>query len=57
MRFNQIMAAIVILAIILFVVVFVVILSEAERRIPVQYAKKLQGRKQVGGRDDFFIFL
>jgi preprotein translocase subunit SecY len=31
-------------------VVFVVILQDAERRIPVQYSKKLQGRKQVGGQ-------
>ena len=51
--FNKIMAAIVILAIILFVVVFVVVLSEAERRIPVQYAKKLQGRKQIGGQSTY----
>ena len=31
-------------------VVFVVVLQDAERRIPVQYSKKLQGRKQVGGQ-------
>lgn len=51
--FSKIMSALVIIAIILFVVVFVVILSEAERRIPVQYAKKLQGRKQVGGQSTY----
>lgn len=51
--FNKLMSALVIIGIILFVVVFVVILSEAERRIPVQYAKKLQGRKQVGGQSTY----
>lgn len=44
-----IIAAIVILAVILAVIVFVVILQSAERKIPVQYAKKVQGRKMVGG--------
>ena len=34
-------------------VVFVVILQNAERRIPVQYSKKLQGRRQVGGQDTY----
>ena len=31
-------------------VVFVVILQDAVRKIPVQYAKKMQGRKMVGGQ-------
>ena len=35
---------------VLAVVVFVVILSDAERHIPVQYSKKMQGRKLVGGQ-------
>ncbi len=43
------LSAVVILAIILAIVVLVVILQCAERRIPVQYARKLQGRRQVGG--------
>lgn len=34
-------------------VVFVVVLQDAERRIPVQYSKKLQGRKQVGGQQTY----
>ena len=46
---NAVIAAAVIIAVILFVVVFVVILQDAERRIPVQYSKKVQGRKMVGG--------
>ncbi|MGI6070443.1 MAG: preprotein translocase subunit SecY [Blautia sp.] len=44
------LAAVIILAIILVVVVFVLILNGAERRIPVQYSKKMQGRKMVGGQ-------
>ncbi len=45
-----VLAAIIILAIILAVIVFVIILQDGERRIPVQYSKKIQGRKQVGGQ-------
>ena len=44
------LAVVIIVAIILVLVVFVVVLQDAERRIPVQYSKKLQGRKQVGGQ-------
>ena len=43
-------AALVIIAIIVAMVLFVVLLQGAERRIPVQYSKKIQGRKQVGGQ-------
>lgn len=45
-----VMAAVVIVAIILGMVVFVVLLQGGQRRIPVQYSKKIQGRKQVGGQ-------
>ena len=44
------LAAVIILAVILVTVVFVIILQDGERRIPVQYSKKLQGRKVVGGQ-------
>ena len=44
------MAVVIILAVILLTVVFVVLLQGAERRIPVQYSKKIQGRRQVGGQ-------
>lgn len=47
---RGILAAIVIIAIILFVVVFVIALQGGQRKIPVQYSKKIQGRKQVGGQ-------
>lgn len=41
---------IIIVAIIAAMVIFVIILQDAERRIPVQYSKKVQGRKMVGGQ-------
>lgn len=47
---RKVLSAAVILAIILAVVVFVVFLQGGERRIPVQYSKKIQGRRQVGGQ-------
>lgn len=43
-------AAIIILAIILAMIVMVIILNDGVRKIPVQYAKKVQGRKMVGGQ-------
>ena len=44
------LAALIILAVILAVVIFVVILQSGERRIAVQYSKKVQGRKMYGGQ-------
>lgn len=44
------LAALVILAVIVATVVLVILLNDAQRRIPVQYAKKMQGRKMVGGQ-------
>ena len=46
---KAVLAAVIIAAIIIALVVFVVILQSAERRIPVQYSNKIQGRRQVGG--------
>ncbi len=43
-------AAIIIIGIIVLMVVLVIILNDAVRKIPVQYAKKVQGRKMVGGQ-------
>ena len=40
----------IIAAVIIITVILTVILNGAERRIPVQYAKKVQGRKMVGGQ-------
>ena len=47
---KAVLAAVVICAIIVVMVIFVIILQDAERKIPVQYSKKIQGRKQVGGQ-------
>ena len=47
---KGVLAVVIILAVILLTVVFVVLLQGAERRIPVQYSKKIQGRRQVGGQ-------
>ena len=45
-----VIAVVVILAIIIGTFVLTILLNDAERRIPVQYSKKLQGRKQIGGQ-------
>jgi len=47
---TAILAAVIIFAIIVAMVVLVVLLNSATRKIPVQYAKKVQGRKMVGGQ-------
>ena len=39
-----------ILAVLAAMVVFVVVLNSGERRIPVQYSKKMQGRRMIGGQ-------
>ena len=46
---TAVVAGLIILACILVMVVFVVLLCDAERRIPVQYTQKLQGRRMMGG--------
>lgn len=47
---NGLIGAVVILAVILGTVVFIIVLSDGERRISVQYSKKTQGRRLVGGQ-------
>ncbi|MCH5343646.1 MAG: preprotein translocase subunit SecY [Acetatifactor sp.] len=47
---TAILAAVIIFAIIIAMVVLVIILNAGTRKIPVQYAKKVQGRKMVGGQ-------
>ena len=44
------LAGVIILAIIIVTVVLVILLNDAQRKIPVQYAKKMQGRKMMGGQ-------
>ena len=46
-------ACIIVLAIIIAIFVFVIILNDAERRIPVQYSKKMQGRRMIGGQSTY----
>ena len=45
---QKVVYGLIILTIIVAIVVLVVLLNDAERKIPVQYAKKLQGRRLVG---------
>ncbi|MCR5205888.1 MAG: preprotein translocase subunit SecY [Lachnospiraceae bacterium] len=45
-----VISAVIIAAIIIGMVVLIVLLQDAERRIPVQYTRKIVGRKQVGGQ-------
>ena len=47
---TAILAVVIIFAIIIAMVVLVIILNDGVRKIPVQYAKKMQGRKMVGGQ-------
>ncbi len=46
-------SGIIVLAIIVAIVVFVLVLNDAERRIPVQYSKKMQGRRMIGGQSTY----
>ena len=46
---TAILAAVIIFAVIILTVVLVIILNAGVRKIPAQYAKKVQGRKMVGG--------
>ena len=48
-----VVSSLVIIAIILVMIIIVVILNGGVRKIPVQYAKKIQGNKMVGGQSTF----
>lgn len=50
---NAVIAAVIIIAVVILLIVLVVLLQDAQRRISVQYAKKMQGRKMVGGQSSF----
>lgn len=50
---TGVFAAFVILLIILGTTALTIVLCDAQRKIPVQYAKKVQGRKMVGGQSTF----
>ena len=47
---TAVLAAVIIFAVIIAMVILVIILNDGTRKIPVQYAKKVQGRKMVGGQ-------
>ena len=47
---KGVLAAAIIIAILVVMVVLVCFLQDGERRIPVQYSKKMQGRKMMGGQ-------
>ena len=49
----QVLNLAIIIAIIIAVTVLTVTLQGAERRIPVQYSRKVQGRKQFGGQSSY----
>ena len=49
----SIVAVLVILVLALALVVLIVFVNEAERRIPIQYAKQMRGRKMYGGQSTF----
>lgn len=44
---------VVILAVLLVIMAFVIVVQDGERRIPVQYSKKLIGNRMVGGQSSF----
>ena len=46
---NKVIAAIMIVGIIVALTIYIIVLNDAIRKIPVQYAQKLQGRRLVGG--------
>ncbi len=50
---NAIIGAVVIVAVVVALTVLVILLQDAQRRISVQYAKKMQGRRMVGGQATF----
>ena len=43
-----------ILVIYVLMIAFVILMTNAERRIPVQYAKRVVGRKMYGGQPDVY---
>lgn len=50
---KAIIGALVIVAVTIALVVLIILLQDAQRRISVQYAKKMQGRRMVGGQSSF----
>ena len=51
--FKYIFLVVLVLALFLAMIAFIVFMGDAERRIPVQYAKKVVGRKMYGGQNTY----
>lgn len=49
----SIMAVLIVLAVILIMIVAIIIVQEGQRQIPVQYAKRIVGRKVYGGQSTY----
>ncbi len=47
---NMIFASIIIIGVVIITTVLTILLNDAERKIPISYAQKVQGRKSVGGQ-------
>ena len=43
----------IIIVVFIFMIAFIIFMNNAERRIPIQYAKRVVGRKQYGGQNTF----
>ena len=50
---RAIVAVCIILAIVIGTTIFVILLQDAERRVPVQYSKKVQGRRMAGSQASY----
>ena len=47
---KAVIAAVIIVVVVVALIVLIIVLQDAQRKISVQYAKKMQGRKMVGGQ-------
>ncbi|MCM1180693.1 MAG: preprotein translocase subunit SecY [Clostridium sp.] len=50
---QAVIAVVVILAVVIGTTILVILLQDAERRIPVQYSKKMQGRRMAGSQASY----
>ena len=50
---NAVLAAVIIIAVVLATTILIILLQDAIRKIPVQYSKKVVGRKMVGGNNSY----
>ncbi|MDO5732192.1 MAG: preprotein translocase subunit SecY [Eubacteriales bacterium] len=51
--FMAVIYAIILVLVALAILIFVIFVHQAERRIPVQYAKRVKGRRQYGGQSSY----